>query len=148
MNNSTHNDRMELAFADLKQQEKPNIRRTAKNFSLAETTLRERWHGKSISQSAAASEYKQRLTDAQETMLVQQINRLTDRGLPPTSSIVRSLAEEMIQGPVGKNWTGGFVRRNKDKLISLYLRNIDSQRIKAEYPPMFKYFYTLVVLNF
>jgi hypothetical protein len=148
MNKSTHNDRMELALADLKQQEKPNVLHTAKKISLAESTLRKRWQGKSMSQQAANSEYKQRLTDAQETMLVQQINRLTDRGLPPTSSIVRSLAEEMIQGPVGKNWTGGFVRRNKDKLISLYLRNIDSQRTKAEYPPMFKYFYTLVGLGF
>jgi hypothetical protein len=148
MNKSTHNDRMELALADLKQQEKPNVLHTAKKFSLAESTLRKRWQGKSMSQQAANSEYKQRLTDAQETMLVQQINRLTDRGLPPTSSIVRSLAEEMIQGPVGKNWTGGFVRRNKDKLTSLYLRNIDSQRTKAEYPPMFKYFYTLVGLGF
>ena len=148
MNKSTHNDRMELALADLKQQEKPNIRYTAKKFSLAESTLRNRWHGKSISHQDAASEYKQRLTDAQETMLIQQISRLTDRGMPPTSSIVRSLAEEMIQGPVGKNWTGGFVRRNKDKLTSLYLRNIDNQRIKSEYLPMFKYFYTLVDLIF
>jgi hypothetical protein len=101
-----------------------------------------------MSQQAASSEYKQRLTNTQETVLIQQINRLTDRGLPPTSSIIRSLAEEMIQGPVSKNWTGDFVRRHKSKLTSLYLRNIDSQRTKAEYPPMFKYFYTLVVLNF
>jgi hypothetical protein len=58
MDKSTHNDRMELALADLKQQEKPNILGTAKNFSLAESTLRKRWQGKSMSQQAASSEYK------------------------------------------------------------------------------------------
>jgi hypothetical protein len=79
---------------------------------------------------------------------VEQINRLTDRGMPPTSSIIRSLAEEMIQGPINKNWIGGFIRRNKDKITSVYLRNINSQRVKAEYLPVFEYFYTLVALIF
>ena len=68
--------------------------------------------------------------------------------MPPTSRIICNFAEEMIQGPVDKNWTGDFIRRYKDKLTSLYLRNIDSQRIKAEYPPVFKYFYTLVYFDF
>ena len=101
-----------------------------------------------MSQQAASSEYKQRLINTQKTVLIQQINRLTDRGLPPTSSIIRSFTEEIIQGPVNKNWTGDFIWRYKNKLTSLYLRNIDSQRTKAEYPPIFKYFYILVVLNF
>jgi hypothetical protein len=144
MDKSTHNARIELALADLRQQKKPNILGTAKKYSLVESTLRRRWTGKSMSHEAAASEYKQRLTFAQEEALVQQINRLTDRGMPPTSSIVRSLAKEVIGGPIGKNWTEGFIKRNKERLTSLYLRNIDNQRAKAEYLPTFKYFYTLV----
>ena len=148
MNSIPHNDRIELALADLRLQEKPNIRCTAKKFSLVESTLRRRWHGKTMSYSAASSEHKQRLTNAQEDTLVEQINRLTDRGMPPTSSIIRNLAEEILQGPVGKNWTGGFIRRHKNRITSIYLRNIDSQRVKAEYPPVFEYFYTLVALIF
>ena len=58
--------------------------------------------------------------------------------------MVRNLAEEMIGSSVGKNWTGDFVKRYKNRLTSLYLRNIDSQRIKAEYAPSFKQFYDLV----
>jgi hypothetical protein len=103
MNNSTHNDRIELALADLRQQEKPNIRCTAKFFSLLESTLRRRWQGKTMSHSAAASEYKQRLTNAQKKALIKQINQLTDRRMPPTSSIIRNFAEEMIHGPISKN---------------------------------------------
>ena len=62
----------------------------------------------------------------QEEALIQQINRLTDRGMPPTSGMVRNLAEEVIGRPVGKNWTGDFVKRYKNRLTSVYLRNIDS----------------------
>jgi transposase-like protein len=148
MDNSTRDDRIELALADLRQQKKPNIRSIAKKCSLLESTLRRRWYGKTMSYSAAASEHGQRLTNAQEETLIKQINRLIDREMPLTSSIIRNFAEEMIYGPVGKNWTGDFIRRNKDKLTSLYLRNIDSQRIKTEYPSVFKYFYTLVGFDF
>lgn len=144
INKSTLNARIELAIADLNQQDKPSLRGTAKRFSLIESTLRRRWKGQTISQEAAASKYKQRLTFAQEEVLIQQINRLTDRGLHPTARIVQNLAEEVIGGPIGKNWTGNFVRRYRDRLKSLYLRNMDSQRIKSEYTPLFKQFYDLV----
>ena len=61
--------------------------------------------------------------------------------------MVRNLAEEVIDASVGKNWTSHFVRRHKDILKSLYLQNIDSQRIQSEYAPLLKCFYDLVGLN-
>ena len=69
---------------------------------------------------------------------------MTEQGMPPTASIVRNLAEEMIGQKVGKNWTSEFVKRYKDRLKSLYLCNIDKDRVKAEYTPIFDYFYDLV----
>ena len=60
---------------------------------------------------------------------------------------MHNLAEEMIGESVGKNWIGDFVRRHKDRVTSLYLRNINSQRIQSEYAPIFKYFYDLVRFN-
>ena len=68
--------------------------------------------------------------------------------MPPTSGMVRNLAEEVIGRPVGKNWTGDFVKRYKSRLTGVYLRNIDSQRIKSEYAPLFKQFYDLVIWFF
>ena len=68
--------------------------------------------------------------------------------MPPTSGMVRNLAEEVIGRPVGKNWTGDFVKRYKNRLTSVYLRNIDSQRIKSEYALLFKQFYDLVIWFF
>ena len=64
--------------------------------------------------------------------------------MPPTSRIVRNLAEEMVGSVVAKNWMAGFVRRHKDRLKSLYLRTIDNMRKKSEYAPVFKLFYHLV----
>ena len=147
MKNPNHNQSIDEALADLRLQERPNILATVNKYQLVESTLRRRWQGKSISIQEAASEYRQRLTNAQEDQLVLQINRLTDRGIPPTAQIVRNLAEEMINKSVGKNWTGDFVRRHKDRITSLYLRNINSQRIQSEYAPIFKYFYDLVTFN-
>ena len=69
------------------------------------------------------------------------------KGLPPTSQIVKNLAEEIISSKLGKNWVGDFVKRYKDRLKSIYLRNIDRIRVKAEYAPIFKQFYDMVLYD-
>ena len=47
---------------------------------------------------------------------------------------------------MGKNWVGDFVKRHKDQVKSIYLRNMDGVRVKAEYAPIFKQFYDKVIL--
>ena len=148
MASTTHEARIELALADLDRQERPNIMGTAKKFNLIESTLRRRFQGKTLSRAAATSEHRQNLTFAQEEVLIGQINRLTDRGLPPTNQIVRNFAEEILGRSVGKNWAGDFVKRYKGRLTSLYLHTIDKDRMNAEYAPMFKQFYDLVINDF
>ena len=108
LNKTTHDTQIELAIADLKQQMKPNIAATARKYAVNESTLKKRWNKKNYVSEQASSEYKQRLTSTQGEVLVAQIKLLTDRGLPPTSSIVRNLAEEILENRVGKNWTGDF----------------------------------------
>ena len=126
MDNSTTERRIELAIADLESQEVPNYSATAKVYNIERTTLQRRYNSQTVSQKAAMSECRQRLTNSQEEVLIGHINKLTDRGLPPTSQIVRNLAEEIAGSSVGKNWTSDFVQRHKDRLKSLYLRNIDN----------------------
>ena len=63
--------------------------------------------------------------------------------MPPTSRIVKNMAEEIRGGEVNKNWTANFVKRHQGRLKSLYLRNIDNLRAQAEYEPMFKHFFDL-----
>jgi len=83
------------------------------------------------------------LTNAQEEALIEQINKYTDRHIPPTSQMVKNFAEEMIGREVGKNWTAGFIRQHDSRLKSLYLHNIDHMRTKAEFCPLFQHFYDL-----
>lgn len=137
---------LELAIADLESQDKPSYRATAKKYGVSDVTLRRRFLGTQTSPATASSLYRQRLSAAQETALVAQINRLTDRGIPPTSQMVKNMAEEMIQDTLGKNWTGEFVRRHQKVLKSMYLRNMDKQRINAEYLPVLAYFFELVFI--
>ena len=97
-----------------------------------------------MSKEAAISEYWQKLTNAQEEVLIERINWLTDRALPPTPTIVHNLAEKIIHGPIGKNWVAEFVKRHQDKLKSIYLRTINQQRVQSEYAPSYQLCYDLV----
>ena len=89
---------LELALADLAKQDTPNYSAASKKYGVPRRTLSNRFTGKSVSRQAAAAEYHQRLDTAQEEALIELINRLTNRGLPPTNSIVKNLAEEIIGG--------------------------------------------------
>jgi hypothetical protein len=64
--------------------------------------------------------------------------------MPPTSQMVKNLAEEVIGRSVGKNWRANFVRRHQGELCSLYLHNIDNLHVKGEYAPTYKLFFDLV----
>ena len=135
---------MEAALAALDLQDRCNYSEVAQKYGLNRTTLSKRYKGQTVSWKAFLSESRQCLTIAQEEALIEQINKLTDRHIPPTSQMVKNFAEEMIGREVGKNWTQGFIRRHDSRLKSIYLRNIDHRRTKAEFVPVFQHFYDLV----
>jgi hypothetical protein len=139
-----YKQRMEAAFAALDLQETRNYSKVAKEYELERTTLAKRYKGQTVSKKVFLLESRQCLTIAQEEALIEQINKLTDRHIPPTSQMVKNFAEEMIGREVGKNWTQGFIRRHDSRLKSIYLRNIDHCRTKVEYVPIFQHFYDLV----
>jgi hypothetical protein len=136
---------MEKALDALDRQLIPNYAEIGKKFGIDRTTLMRRHKGISTSKQEATSIYHKLLTDTQEEALIDQINKLTTRGLPPTTHIVKNLAEEIIGRDVNKNWTAGFVQRHSSRLKSLYLRNIDNLRMKSEYGPYIQFFFDLVL---
>jgi hypothetical protein len=143
--NMSYEQRMEAAVASLKAQKSQNFNATARKFKLGRTAVSRRFKGQTMSRAAANSEYRQLLTKAQEEVLIMRINCLTDRNIPPTTAIVKNMAEEIRGGAeVNKNWTSSFVLRYRERLKSIYLRNIDNKRASSEYEPMFKYFFELV----
>jgi hypothetical protein len=83
------------------------------------STLIRRAKGKTTWREEFQSQVHQCPTDAQERILIDQINHLTERDIPPTSQMVRNFAEEMIGCAVGKNWVSQFCRRHQSELNSL-----------------------------
>jgi hypothetical protein len=67
------------------------------------TAVSRRVRGLTKSRKEADSFFNQCLTNDEEEVLIARINTLIDRGMPPTSHIVRNLAEEIRGEPVGKN---------------------------------------------
>ncbi|KAH9213514.1 hypothetical protein DL95DRAFT_390468 [Leptodontidium sp. 2 PMI_412] len=62
--------------------------------------------GEVVDYFAAAAKFKYDRTSISkriQKVLIDRINYLTDRGLPPTSSIVKSLIKEIKGSAVGKN---------------------------------------------
>ena len=113
--------RIQLAITELNSQSKLNYSATARKYELDRSTLTKRHKGIMSSMTTCSSEHKQRLTAEQEEVLIEQINNLTDRVMPPTSLMVKNMAEEIIIGPVGKNWTSNFCKRHQGRLKSVYL---------------------------
>ena len=116
-------------------------------YAIHRTTLMQRHQDKTSSRTQTTSLYHKLLTDTQEEALIDQINKLTIRGLPLTSYIVKNLAEEIIGKEINKNWTAHFVKRHSTRLKSLYLCNIDNLRLKSEYSPHVQHFFDLVAFD-
>jgi len=136
--------RMEKALDLLNRELILNYDAMANRSGLGRTTLSRRFRGITVSRAEANSEIRQCLTIAQEEALIKQINKLSIRNMPPTSQIVKNLAEEICGRKVYKNWTANFVHRHQDCLKSVYLRNIDANRAKAMFEPNIRFFFELV----
>ncbi|KAF2174653.1 hypothetical protein K469DRAFT_773422 [Zopfia rhizophila CBS 207.26] len=99
---------LEAALASLeslKPGETPNYTRTAKEFGCNRSTLSKRHRGV---QGPRTVQYEnQRVLDEQQSRtLIDYINKLTERGLPPSNEMLRNFAKE-IRGRdqrLGREW--------------------------------------------
>ena len=98
-NNMDHEARIQAAITDLESQERVNYAATAKKWNIDRSTLSRRHRGETGSNQDANSYARRQLTDTQEKTLIQYINKLSNRGLPPTPQIVKNLAEEICNNP-------------------------------------------------
>ena len=144
MNNSSKSARLDAAVSAFKRGEFIDYSAAAREYNVSRTAVSKRVRGITSSRAEVNSNLHQALTTPQEEVLITRINYLSGRGLPPTTAIVKNLAEEIRGAPVGKNWAGQFVHRYSHQLKSLYLRNIDNIRVSSEYAPIFEFFFTLV----
>jgi hypothetical protein len=135
---------IKAALAEIETSKDPNYRNIARKFKLTYITLLRRAKGFTRSRADFQSKINQNLNNMQKRILIKQINRFTDQGIPPTSKMVKNFAEKIIGRKVEKNWVSNFVKRHSSELKSLYLRNIENLRVKGKFGPIYKLFFNLV----
>ena len=101
---STNIEPIEAALQDLNLQDKPNISATAKLHNVERSTLSRRWNGVTNS-TQMKHQNQQLLQPQQEADLIKHINELTEKGIPPTTSMVCNFAKEFSRKEPGKNWS-------------------------------------------
>ncbi|KAF2228345.1 hypothetical protein EV356DRAFT_458426, partial [Viridothelium virens] len=72
------------------------------------------------------------LSQQQERALVSYINKLSQRGIPPTLKLTRNLAENIAKTTVGKNWLLWFIKQHYTELDSLYLTSFKLSQKRAD----------------
>lgn len=139
-----NNEAILKAIDDLKSQEAPNVRNTARKYNINHATLQRRFNGETVSHSEARSRSTMLLTTAQESVLIEHINKLSARGLHLTPQLLENFVVEIIRRPVGERWVERFCKRHNTKLKSIYLRSIDQARHVADNSQHFQHYFDTV----
>lgn len=106
-----------------------SIQQARTDYRVNYNTLRNRFMG--VSQpKALAHQHLQRLSPAEERMLIRHIKEQDDYGYPPTRASILEMATNLLSPgsePLGVNWHEGFEARNPDVKIIL-CSALDRQR--------------------
>jgi hypothetical protein len=132
-----------LKVAALEAQRPPLSSSDASVSNLHRTTVARRAKGKIQSRQ----HYREQcglLSKAQEQRLLQHIDELTRRGLPPNHHNVRIFAQNICGKLPGKNWASQFVRRHAESITSEYLIGFDISRKKADNWWLINHYFELV----
>ncbi|KIX04029.1 uncharacterized protein Z518_07582 [Rhinocladiella mackenziei CBS 650.93] len=124
-------------------QDAPNIAATAKRHNVDRSTLSRRWRRKTGSWEDHVDSMSL-LTKQQQKNLVFYINKLTERGIPPTNAMVRNFAHDIWQKWPGKNWVYRFIQAHENVLKSGYLCGADLSRKKANNVHQYRPYFELV----
>ena len=136
-------DSIDVALANLALQDVPNYTATAKEFNVNRSTLSRRHRGKTAAK-ASQPPSTSLLSDEQQRGLISYINELSNRGIPPTTTMVRRFAYDISGKMPGKNWVYRFIRSEKNTLQSAYLKGVDLHRKKADNIYQYKLYFNLV----
>ena len=109
------------------------------------TTLSKRHRG---AQGSRAAQYESQryLTDGQSKTLVQWVNMLTKKGLPPSNEMLRNFAKEIrcSETKPGREWPKRWRQRHKDEIIYVYTTGMDRSRFDADSAYKYKLYFDLM----
>jgi len=136
-------DSIEAALAALDLQSKPNYTQTAEEYGVDRTTLSRR-HRNITGSRADGYDSLSFLTKEQSKVLVNYVNDLTNRGLPPTVAMLRNFAQEIAGKQPGSRWAARWIEKQGTSLKSHYLTPINNLRKKAESAYHFGLYFSLL----
>ncbi|KAF2194631.1 hypothetical protein K469DRAFT_706108 [Zopfia rhizophila CBS 207.26] len=117
-------DPMEAALAaleSLKPGERLNYTATAKKFGVGRDALSRRHRG----------------VQGPQSHLIGYIDRLCERGLPPTKRMIRNFAQEIAHKYVGNRWVDRFLNRHNIDIYARWASGMEKERKGAD--SAFKY---------
>jgi hypothetical protein len=123
---------MDAALAELDLSDTLNYATVAKKHNVHPSTLRRQFLKETRSKEDFLSDSKRLLTNAQETFLLNYIDRQSQRGLYLTPRILQNIVEEVLQRHINKNWAASFCKRHQYRITSRYLNGFDRARHVAE----------------
>jgi Tc5 transposase DNA-binding domain/helix-turn-helix, Psq domain len=143
--------RITLAMQAIQQGSVKSTRAASITYGVAYSTLYRRVKGCPTRRDTRPASCK--LTQTEESTLVEWVLSMDQRGLAPTQDIVRQMANILLQKrsqnqpnpslTVGQNWVYNLVQRHKT-LKSQYNRKYDYQRAKCEDPAIIRPWFELV----
>jgi hypothetical protein len=84
------------------------------------------------------------LNPQQEHELVIYIERLTNKGLPPTREMIINFASQVAHRQLSETWVTRFINRHSVHLISRWSTGIDSVRHQADSGYKYKLYFDLL----
>ena len=141
------NDESQLVLAIQAIQKDPTLRprAAARIYSVDHRKLGQRLLG--IPSRCDIPPNSRKLTDLEESVLVQHILDLATKGFPPRMSIVEDMANRLLatrDAPrVGTHWASNFVKR-RPELQTHFQRKYNYQRAKCEDPEVIRSWFELV----
>jgi DDE superfamily endonuclease/Tc5 transposase DNA-binding domain len=141
------NDESQIVLALRAMQNNPKLsaRAAGKIYSINHEKLSRRRRGIQPRRDISANSRK--LTNLEESVLVQYILDLSTKGFPPRLSVVEDMANRLLatrnQLRVGKHWVSNFIKR-RPELRTRFQHKYDYQRAKCEDPEVIRGWFNLV----
>jgi transposase-like protein len=117
-----------------------SYREVAKKFGVDRVTLMRRHRHETEDYGVR----NQSLHPEREAELVQYIETLTERRLPPTRTMIQQFASQLAGKPVSESWVDRYLRRHPNHLISRSGKAMAKERTKADSGAKYSLYFKLL----
>jgi hypothetical protein len=128
-----------IAISNIASKQIQSVRRAAAVYRVPRSTLQDRHAGTRPRRDCEPN--TKRLTKLEEEAIVQRVIEESLRGIPPSKTHVRDMANRLLRErdgkPTGKNWVNNFIKRTP-KLRTRWSRPYDHQRAVCEDPAVIR----------